>query len=60
MYNKLVAAAYEKGKAINAAAALEFDEVIDPKDTRERIVSVLESFSKADFKSGNGRFIDAW
>jgi len=60
LYEKLVAAAYRKGKAINAAAALEFDEVIDPKDTRERIVSALESFSKADLKSGSGRFIDAW
>jgi len=60
LYEKLVAAAYRKGKAINAAAALEFDEVIDPKDTRDRIVSALESFSKADFKSVSGRFIDAW
>ena len=35
-YNELVAIAYEKGKAINAAETLEFDEVIDPVDTRKK------------------------
>ena len=60
LYEKLVAAAYRKGKAINAAAALEFDEVIDPKDTRARIVGAMESFSRDDFRSGEGRFVDAW
>ena len=34
-YQKLVASAYEKGKAVNAAETLEFDEVIDPVDTRK-------------------------
>ena len=40
-YHELVAIAYEKGKAINAAETLEFDEVIDPVDTRKRILSTL-------------------
>ena len=34
-YQALVAEAYERGKAINAAETLEFDEVIDPVDTRK-------------------------
>jgi len=57
LYNKLVNAAYRKGKAVNAAHALEFDEVIDPLHTREYIVSALESIPK---NTGSGRFIDTW
>ena len=37
LYNKLVAQAYERGKAIEAAAHLEIDAVIDPVDTRSTI-----------------------
>ncbi|MFK7946713.1 MAG: acyl-CoA carboxylase subunit beta [Saprospiraceae bacterium] len=57
LYNQLVAKAYHKGKALNAASMLEFDEVIDPKDTRSRIVSVLESIGELN---GTERYIDAW
>ena len=56
-YQKLVASAYEKGKAINAAETLEFDEVIDPVDTRKRITSALSCFSIN--KHGNN-YIDSW
>ncbi len=38
LYEKFVAEAYHKGKAISAASFLEFDEVIDPKDTRKWIM----------------------
>ena len=37
LYNELVAQAYERGKAIEAAAHLEIDAVIDPVDTRSTI-----------------------
>ncbi len=37
LYNELVAQAYERGKAIEAATHLEIDAVIDPVDTRSII-----------------------
>ncbi|MGK0366471.1 MAG: acetyl-CoA carboxylase carboxyltransferase component [Saprospiraceae bacterium] len=57
LYDKLVKTAYRKGKAVNAAHALEFDEVIDPAETREYLVAALESIPKS---TGSGRFIDTW
>ena len=33
-YEKMVAAAYERGKAVNMASHFELDDVIDPADTR--------------------------
>ena len=56
-YNELVAIAYEKGKAINAAETLEFDEVIDPVDTRKRIISALSCFTP---KITATRYVDSW
>lgn len=60
LFDKLVKGAYAKGKAINAAPMLEFDEVIDPKDTRKWIITALESIPEADYKNKTGRFIDTW
>ena len=59
LYNKLVDEAYEKGKAINAASTMEIDEVIDPKETRERITLALENFNFNETKT-NTNFIDSW
>ena len=59
LYNILVDEAYKKGKAINAASAMEIDEVIDPKDTRERITLALESLNPKETKTNNN-FIDSW
>ena len=50
-YQALVAEAYERGKAINAAETLEFDEVIDPVDTRKRITTALSCFQKIKQKT---------
>jgi acetyl-CoA carboxylase carboxyltransferase component len=41
LYERLVAAAYEHGKAVNVASAFEVDEVVDPAETRRRLVSLL-------------------
>ena len=41
--NKLVERSYEKGKAIEAAAHLEIDAVIDPADTRKVILKALKN-----------------
>lgn len=56
LYEKLVQKAYRKGQAITAASSLEFDEVIDPKDTRTWIQRALELVPC----SASGRYIDAW
>ncbi|CAN5771117.1 carboxyl transferase domain-containing protein [soil metagenome] len=43
LYNELVAQQYEKGQALNTAAMLEIDAVIDPADTRGWLVRGLAS-----------------
>lgn len=60
LYEDLVAQEYEKGKAINAAETLEFDEVIDPTHTRKRITTVLNFQSNQSTASNNSRYIDSW
>lgn len=60
LYEHLVQKAYDKGKAISAASFLEFDEVIDPKDTRKWIITALNSIPKSSYASGSGRIVDAW
>ena len=39
----MVARAYEHGKALNVATYFEIDDVIDPVDSRARILSALRS-----------------
>ena len=56
LYEKLVEEAYSKGKAINAAPVLEFDEVIDPAQTRFWIATALSSL----VIKKNERTIDSW
>ena len=41
-YEKMVAEAYERGKALNTASLFEIDDVIDPADTRVQIIKALE------------------
>jgi len=60
LYERLVKGAYQKGKAINAAASLEFDEVIDPKDTRKWIVTALDTIPKKQYADSERRYIDSW
>jgi acetyl/propionyl-CoA carboxylase alpha subunit len=59
LFRKKVAESYARGKAINMAAYLEIDDVIDPADTRRWIMRGLKS---APPRSGGGgaKFIDAW
>ncbi len=54
---RLVAAQYDKGKAIPMAATLEIDAVIDPADSRRWLLSILDS---ARLPEPGGRFIDPW
>lgn len=57
LYEKMVAHLYERGKALSMASFLEIDEVVDPAETRGRIVAVLDAVGGW----GKGRpFVDTW
>jgi acetyl-CoA carboxylase carboxyltransferase component len=60
LYNKLVAHSYERGKAINTAAHLEIDAVIDPADTRKWIMEGLKSVSAERTGESRHTFVDPW
>ncbi len=57
LFDELVAKQYAAGKAINMAATLEIDAVIDPASTREWLVMGLAA---APHTAGSRRFIDPW
>lgn len=59
-YAELVAQEYEKGKAVNAAETLEFDEVIDPIYTRKRISTALTFCKNNPQNENQKRYIDSW
>ncbi|WP_205800876.1 acyl-CoA carboxylase subunit beta [Micromonospora thermarum] len=40
-YDELVALAYARGRALSAAASFELDDVVDPADTRTRLLAAL-------------------
>lgn len=58
---RLIAAAYRNGKALNAATHFEIDDVIDPATTRDRILSAWQSAPVAPPRQGKKRpCIDTW
>ena len=58
LFDKLLGSLYARGKAINVAATLEIDAVIDPADTRHWIVQGLKSCKPRH--APRRRFVDAW
>ena len=53
--------AYENGKALNTATYFEIDDVIDPLDSRRRIVNALRAAPPLPHRDGKKRpFIDTW
>ena len=61
LFEKLVASAYRNGKALNAATHFELDDVIDPAETRSRILSVLRASPPPPTRTGKKRpCIDTW
>jgi acetyl-CoA carboxylase carboxyltransferase component len=60
LYEKLVALAYERGKAINMASYLEIDAVIDPADTRSWITDGLKAALAEDTRRAGHDFVDTW
>ena len=58
---RLIAAAYRNGKALNAATHFEIDDVIDPASTRDRILAVLAAAPPAPPRVGKKRpCVDTW
>lgn len=60
LYQKLVALAYERGKAINMAAHLEIDAVIDPAETRRWIIKGLKAAGPQRAEKPGHTFVDPW
>ena len=61
LYDEMVAAMYEQGKALNTATVFEIDDVIDPADTRRWIVEGLRACPPSEPRTGKKRpCIDTW
>jgi acetyl/propionyl-CoA carboxylase alpha subunit/acetyl-CoA carboxylase carboxyltransferase component len=60
-FDEMVARSYERGKALSAATLFEFDEVIDPAETRKWIMAGLRSVPAPAKRAGKKLpWIDAW
>jgi len=60
LFNKLVAQQYAAGSALNMAATLEIDAVIDPAETRAWLVRGLASAGAGVVGNGRVRAVDSW
>jgi acetyl-CoA carboxylase carboxyltransferase component len=58
VFEERVAELYERGKAVNAAAALEIDAVIDPAGSRDWVLAALGRCPVP--RPGHRPFVDAW
>jgi acetyl-CoA carboxylase carboxyltransferase component len=54
----MIKAAYEHGRALNVAAHLEIDDVIDPAETRARITALLAAAEVPSDVARPARLID--
>jgi acetyl-CoA carboxylase carboxyltransferase component len=60
-FDSMVEAAYRHGQALNMAAHLEIDDVIDPAETRARVVHAFRSVPPPPARTGRKRpGIDPW
>jgi acetyl-CoA carboxylase carboxyltransferase component len=60
LFAKLVGRLYEQGKALSAATTFEFDDVIDPADSRRWITALLTASAGTPEAEQRRRFIDPW
>jgi acetyl-CoA carboxylase carboxyltransferase component len=61
LFASMVASAYQHGKALNVATAFEIDDVIDPAESRSRIVEALRASPAPERRTGKKRnCIDTW
>jgi acetyl-CoA carboxylase carboxyltransferase component len=59
--SKLIASAYERGNALNMASHVEIDDVIDPAETRARILSIVGKGTTWRQRMGKKRpMVDTW
>jgi acetyl-CoA carboxylase carboxyltransferase component len=59
-FESMVERAYEHGKALHVAEHFEIDDVIDPADTRARVVHAIESAGPRGSRGGGRPFVDTW
>lgn len=60
-FESMVARAYERGRAVNTASHFEIDDVIDPADSRQWIVSGLRAAPPPPARTGKKRpCVDTW
>ena len=59
-YEKMVEMAYQRGKGLNAARTFEFDDVIDPADTRSWVLRILKSAPPPKHREGKKKHVDTW
>lgn len=59
LFKRLVDTLYERGKALSVAASCDIDDVIDPIDSRSRILAAIDA-AGADARRGSGRRVDTW
>jgi acetyl-CoA carboxylase carboxyltransferase component len=60
-FDKMVELMYQRGKGVNAASHFEFDDVIDPADSRRWILSALRSWPTPLARTGKKRpCVDTW
>jgi len=61
LFDTMVERAYEHGKAINVASQFEIDDVIDPAETRQRIMGILRATPPRSVRTGKKRpCVDTW
>ena len=61
VYEKKVAQAYERGKALHSASLFGIDDAIDPADSRFWVSNLLKSVRTDTRRSGKkSAFVDAW
>jgi acetyl-CoA carboxylase carboxyltransferase component len=61
LFDQMVARMYEIGKAVNMASHFEIDDVIDPMESRDRVVNVLRAAAPPAPRSKKKRpCVDTW
>jgi acetyl-CoA carboxylase carboxyltransferase component len=61
LFDRLLEAAYRNGKALNAATHFEIDDVIDPAETRTRVLAVLRAAPAPPTRTDKKRpCVDTW
>ncbi|HUE07179.1 MAG TPA: carboxyl transferase domain-containing protein [Acidimicrobiales bacterium] len=59
-FEGMVERAYQHGKALHVAEYFEIDDVIDPANTRARVVHALASAGPRQRRGGERPFVDTW